>query len=419
MIIQKMFKIIVLYLIIYSLISPTIISATDFTTTPDASSDTLYVIVTIDTEGFYGKHPLKNMIWGEVDNSGMQYGIPMIMDICDKHGVKATFFVDVYEYRLQGEEKMRNVCKYIKDRGFDAQLHTHPAVRPDPVKRPKVTKGMYNYDPHCWNKERMRDYDLENQSAILEEGKELLMKWIGEEPVAHRAGGYAANYDTLEALRENSIFVDSSMFYLHPHCDLNYPVLTHNKVVKYQNVIEVPVSVFKRIWYLKVGSLRIKVGEDISKVDIDWASLDELKSSLEAFKQLKVRTVILFLHSYTFVKWDSDFSQFSIDQEDIEKFDQILDEIEKDPKIRVITMKEFYDLYQKDPKIFEGSDYIPEITVYDSYWQVMRKAINAAPESIKADIFISTNLVIYGVCTYLVMFGIKRYRRKYRRGKKA
>ena len=109
MIIQKIFKIILLYLIIYSLISPTIISATDFTTTPDASSDTLYVIITIDTEGFYGKHPLKNMIWGEVDNSGMQYGIPMIMDICDKHGVKATFFVDVYEYRLQGEEKMRNV----------------------------------------------------------------------------------------------------------------------------------------------------------------------------------------------------------------------------------------------------------------------------------------------------------------------
>lgn len=279
-------------------------------------SDGLLFIITVDTEGTYGDKPFESMILGKLQNYGREeFGVPKIMDLCDKHGVKATFFVDVYEYRLHGEERMVQLVRDIKRRGHDVQLHTHPAWPPDPVKRPLVKESMYSYGVHSPYRVGMKDYNLEEQVEILREGIRKLERWIGERPVAHRAGGYAADYNMLKALIRVGIPIDASMFYQHKRCGLNTPLLTRNKPVLYRSdsgiLIEIPVTCFQRGTEYVIGPFKYKAHSvSTSKVDIDWCNLDELKEAIKALHDQGVNPVTIFLHSCSFVRWDENFTSF-------------------------------------------------------------------------------------------------------------
>jgi len=45
----------------------------------------------------------------------------------------------------------------------------------------------------------------------------------------------------------------------------------------------------------------------------------------------------------------------------IEKFDNFLNFVSNDPEIHIITMQQFYQLYQDNPEQFQGSDDVPVI----------------------------------------------------------
>lgn len=187
-------------------------------------------------EGWQGQRPFDTYIIGRVGPDNREVGIPLIMDLCEKHGVKATFFVDVFGYRIHGEEKMTDIVRGIVARGHDVQLHTHPAWDFSHLDNKSFGRQTYSYGVHSPRKLFMRNYGLEQQIAMLREGIEKLAEWTGERPVAHRAGGYGANYDTLAAVGKVGIFIDASMFWDHPEwCHLNDPVLTKNKVVAYRH----------------------------------------------------------------------------------------------------------------------------------------------------------------------------------------
>ncbi len=70
------------------------------------------------------------------------------------------------------------------------------------------------------------------------------------------------------------------------------------------------------------------------------------------------------MHSYSLLKFDQDFTHFEPDWKDIEKLDEFLNFVANDPEVKVITMKEFYEMYQKDKEQFIGSDYVP-VVEYD------------------------------------------------------
>ena len=98
---------------------------------------------------------------------------------------------------------MRSAVELSTKRGHEVQLHTHP-VWVDPDRRLN-----------------MHQLPLDEQVAIIEQGKELLAQWSGTNPIAHRAGAYGLNEVTLQALRLTGLPVDCSMYYDHPNCMVN------------------------------------------------------------------------------------------------------------------------------------------------------------------------------------------------------
>lgn len=297
----------------------------------------LYLIFTIDTED------LNTPFWhGKYKNQLIfhDYTVRMINKIFQRFNIKGVFFVSLYEHCKIGNDVIKNLISFLKKRKYDIAIHTHPLW--------------------CDKKQRehMWQYSLNEQIQIIEEGKKLIKDWTGECPVAHRAGAYAINKDTLKALHINEIPIDSSMFYGHPNCKV---VWSKNKVIEKNGVIEIPVTGFYRELYFKIGFKRIRIKRKFIKTDIDWAILDELKFFVEEAKKHNVKIMNLFMHSYSLLKWDKNFTNIQLDYENIQKLENFIKFIKNDNKIKVITMKDFYDLYKKDKSFFEGSDYVPSV----------------------------------------------------------
>ncbi|ACQ52080.1 hypothetical protein G8E05_04375 [Clostridium botulinum] len=267
----------------------------------------LYVLITVDMESYFHDLNLNKNLFNN------EFECTSIMDICDMFDLKCTFFLNVYESKKWEKEGFGRICDNICKRGFDVQLHTHP---------------YWMYDV---NREHMHEYSLEEQKTIIKDGIQLLSYYTNEKPVAHRAGAYGANKDTIEALRQNGVKYDFSMFYGHPNCKIN---LCINKLQKNRQIIEMPVTVLKN-------------NDLLTKFDVDWLVEDDLLKALYLLKKSSLNVVTLFLHSYSFLKYKQKEDVFEPDYEDMIKFIKVLDAIYKDDEIEVITVKEFVQLYEK------------------------------------------------------------------------
>jgi hypothetical protein len=262
------------------------------------------IIITIDTEvGETSKNfdnGFEKLVIGKIENE--YYGVFKIMDISEKYGFKCEFFIDVYEYKKFGEENFKKVCKDIDNRNHGVQLHTHPS---------------YAYDK---NRINMYEYSLEEQIKIIKEGKELIKKWIGKYPISHRAGNYGANDDTLLALRENGILIDSSFFYKHPNSKINAPTI--NIPILYKDILQFPVTVIKK--FSKRKGIPIPIKYNYVKLDVNGMDKNQILDSIKKLNG-KVEYIILFLHSCSFIKTDhTKLDKFEIDYKAIESFENAL-----------------------------------------------------------------------------------------------
>src|SRR5438874_9068852 len=162
------------------------------------------VLITIDTEvRTPDRHDaFDHDVLGQSKSNSR--GAYWIADQLKTYGFTGVFFLDVYgRGRFQGAP-YRELCERLLEKGQDSQLHTHPDQMYDPKRR------------------SMHEYSLAEQSRIVRDGVALLKDWTGKSPIAHRAGGYGANEDTLKALQANGISLDSSFFYRHENCRLPF-----------------------------------------------------------------------------------------------------------------------------------------------------------------------------------------------------
>lgn len=346
--------------------------------------DKTYIIITVDTEVKGGAFDLKQKIWGNID--GKLHGITKMMDICDLYGIKASFFIDVCGYVLYGEQTYKNIVTYIQNRNHDIQLHMHP-------------QWLYKKDLIC-------EYSLKEQIDIIKLGKDLFQKWTGEAPIAYRAGNWGADYNTLEALSNNKIFVDLSMRYTWRYCGLNSPVITRNSIAKYNDLIEIPTTIFKSF---SLGSFSV-----YRMLGIHSNSFKELKYVLKNAKEHNLRTVVIMMHSYDFIKWNRDGSIKGPDYVTQKRFESLLKLITEDPKLEAITVKDFYYLYKQFPDIIEGSDFIPYTGWIMSYQRSLTRLFSGY-WGYKNLIFAMTPLIILFFSITIGSFLLSKHFRKRRR----
>jgi peptidoglycan/xylan/chitin deacetylase (PgdA/CDA1 family) len=204
----------------------------------------LKVLVTIDTE----THPItgdwrqthltgdmKRDVYGQID--GHAVGLEYQLNTLSKHGLKASFMVESLFAAVPevGEQPLRDIVRAIISAGHDVQLHPHPewiAHLPD---------LHVPYRSHL-----LSNYSLAEQAAVMRYASHRLEQAGAPRPVAFRAGGFAANTDTLLALERCGVRYDSSYNkpYLGDRCRQPQPKFVGH-ITEYNGVQELPVAVFQ------------------------------------------------------------------------------------------------------------------------------------------------------------------------------
>ncbi|NJM50800.1 MAG: polysaccharide deacetylase family protein [Sphingomonadales bacterium] len=167
------------------------------------------IYITIDTEyscalyGQQGEHSRQvnfdRSIRGLTPDG--EAGIFHQMDILDRYGLKAVFFVDPMPALIWGTEAIAAMVQPIVSRGHDVQLHMHSewlgfAGTANPL---GVKTGR-----------NMKDFSADDQYTLIGYGIEQIIAAGAPRPVAFRAGNYGANDDTLRALARHGIAYESS-----------------------------------------------------------------------------------------------------------------------------------------------------------------------------------------------------------------
>lgn len=290
------------------------------------------IIWTCDTEiGEFGNgidDAFSLFVLGHV--SGCDVGVNYINDKADKYGAKVTHFVDIYQPRYTKE--FVAICEKILSDGHKVELHTHPSI-------------MYK-------KRYMYEYDLSEQKRIIEYGQNFFWKFLRLEPTAHRAVGYSANDNTMKALHEAGIKVDSSCYHGNKFSMLNIKEI--NSIGYYQNtsVLEVPVTVFS----VKKRFLGVKKSH-WQKLDFrNGSNVEEILKVIDLAPKNAV--IILFLHSVNFLKRlyshrSKKIIDVSIDYDLLKQYELLLNKISSR---KDCCWKTIEDIYKEQEGFFAEID---------------------------------------------------------------
>lgn len=279
------------------------------------------VIVTIDVESTESL-PLPNQV-DAICEDKVPCGLMHIANMLKERGFAGTFFLNVYEYKAWGERDLRNIALKLQAAGQDVALHTHPQWAYDPA-RPY----MFSYSP-------------EDQNRIIADGVRLLSGWTGLPVVAHRAGAYAANNDTIEALQRNGIMLDSSLFFGHSQSKLNGLRLPSNLPGKIGKVVELPITVYERRERPSVLWAIVPPFVAIGKLDVNSIESErEAGLAMDAMIGADLPFMVVFLHSFSFIQSPrGGRSTLRADSLATAVFSAMLDKIAK-TKLHVVTARE-------------------------------------------------------------------------------
>jgi hypothetical protein len=168
---------------------------------------TLNVFLTVDTE-FYPLWPdwasaglsrdIDRDIYG-ITSRG-PFGVSYQLKILAKYGLKASFFVEGLFACVTGDKPMRRLVDEIQNRGQEVQLHLHPEWL-QWMDKPLVESRQ---------RETIGEFSRDEQSRLIAVAKENLLQSGAKNITAFRAGDFAANAQTLEALVSNEIAYDTS-----------------------------------------------------------------------------------------------------------------------------------------------------------------------------------------------------------------
>lgn len=199
------------------------------------------VYLTIDTEmatGLYrklGRDSVREVFDRSIrcKTTTRDVGVGYQMDVLDRYGLKAVFFVDPMPAIVFGLDIVREMVQPILERGHDVQLHLHSEWL-------KYAEGSLLGGRQG---EDIKDFDLADQVALIHYARDTLIEAGAPAPVAFRAGNYGANDDTLRALALNQIIYDSSFCpgIEQSNCDIELPVSTFEPVL-HCGVLEVPIG---------------------------------------------------------------------------------------------------------------------------------------------------------------------------------
>jgi peptidoglycan/xylan/chitin deacetylase (PgdA/CDA1 family) len=190
--------------------------------------------LTVDTELMW-RHHAAGLSPAEIARRSLEpagVGVAWQLRQLAAHGLKATFFVDPMPAAVYGPEVVAPVVAAILAAGQEVQLHLHPNWHgADATNRTR--HGRFE----------LIDFSPAEQQELVAQARDLLIAAGAPPPVAFRAGSYAANDATLDALAALGFAYDSS----HNGAEHPWPSAIGLPVrqiapVAHRGIVEVPVT---------------------------------------------------------------------------------------------------------------------------------------------------------------------------------
>ena len=363
-----------------------------------AAKPPLHVVITIDTETSAGCSsrgcvpvPIEDRILGLHD--GRYYGIDLMMDLLEKHGMRGTFFVNSFLDAAYPNKEIETFVHRILARGHDVQIHAHAEFR--------CLRLCPRRDPGCWRQCTRHESFIggnsyEAQLAILREGVRNIERWTGSYPVAFRGGSFDADENTIRVLHALGIRFDSSMDLPSQRLSKLYPA---NRVADHEGVVEIPLYTFRDDI----------LGRQLNKfADMESLSLLELKQLVRTAEQHDLRTAVFIMHSFSFCREPDSCPN----RQGIDIFDSFLSFLRSEPGVQVIMLKELAREYERRPMDFIGSGYVPTY----GYWTVLYRSFNRFSLSSNNRLFAIANLAAALLVLIPILVAIRALYRRRRTG---
>ena len=194
------------------------------------------VFITIDTEfaqrHYADGHDVDEIYGRSLEPAGV--GLSYQLQTFARYGLKACFFIDPMPAMVFGLDPVKRMVDTVLSAGQEVQLHLHPHWT-----------GSREADRSRTGRFHMHQYTLAEQIELLEGATDLLVAAGAPNPIAFRAGNYAANDDTLTALGATGFSYDSSHNGAHAEIDSRISLPARRIAPSEETVVEVPVTVIE------------------------------------------------------------------------------------------------------------------------------------------------------------------------------
>lgn len=296
-------------------------------------------LFTVDVESRSRGNPGRD-IFGELPEHGRNHGIERMMDLLERHQAKATFFLNVYEAAKHGEEVLARAARVIHKRGHDLELHTHP--------RPM-------YGPYG-----MSHASFEEQIEILKRGIAYIEGWTGKRVVAHRAGAFLANGDTLRALAAAGLVADCSLAPgSHDPVPLVNELGASNSVQRVDSIWEIPVTYYDQV---RIGPWRSR-----RILDVEASSLAEIKKVTRLAVRQRLPTVCILVHSFSFTR------EGRPNERIIRRFSELLAWLRKQDGVQIDTVEGTCQRLEATHALESAASAVP----YTGIWLTWTRALRS------------------------------------------
>ncbi len=249
----------------------------------------LQVLITIDTE-VYPMLPgwrqeglgrdLGRDIYGETAGDG-PVGLEFQLETFRRYGIKAVFFIEGLFAHAVGLEPLRRIVGRVLEAGHEVQLHLHPEWLAW-MERPPVPSA---------DRDLISDFGPEEQAILVGTALDNLRRAGADGVVAFRAGDFAANADTLAAVRGHGLRYDTSM---NRHYAYSLPEFAAHRDATQPfalgGLCELPVS------YWRTTPFGTRPAQFAA------ASLSELRGALEHAYAHRWQSFVIVSHSFELLK---------------------------------------------------------------------------------------------------------------------
>jgi peptidoglycan/xylan/chitin deacetylase (PgdA/CDA1 family) len=279
---------------------------------------------------------------------GKDYGVPLIAEKLEEYGLKGTFFVSSF-CPPNLTDKMFSNLGFLVSRGHDLELHPHPDA----------------LDP---NRLLFTAYSTEERRRILETAIENIKRAGAQPPIAHRAGAYAIDQETLALLPQFGILMDSSIFPLDSRSKVPLPENLANRFAKIGGLYELPITLIRRVPFIGYAGM--------TALDLDRTIWEEQEEALKQIADHGLPVVTFFLHFnslYHYISSTVSYEPLTATgprEENIAKLDNVLKLVTADRRFKVVTARELWQIFQERPQELQGPSFVP----YTGIWLMYLKA---------------------------------------------